>query len=152
MQARRLLLFLLLLPGWVLAAEWRAVPDETPLQQVLEAAAPGDTVRVAEGVHRGNFVVEVPMTLVGEPGAILDGQQQNSVLTIAVPGVTVRDLHIRGDGADIDAIDSAVFVAAEATGTRLENNRIEARGFGVWLDGAADARIIGNRIRSEEHT
>ena len=150
MQASRLLLFLLLLPGWVLAAEWRAVPDETPLQQVLEAAAPGDTVWVAEGVHPGNFVIEVPITLVGEPGAILDGQQQHSVVTIAVPGVTVRDLHIRGDGADIDAIDSGIFITAEASDTRLENNRIEARGFGVWLDGAADARIIGNRISGDE--
>src|SRR5690554_7718886 len=98
MPSRWLLpLLLLLLPGLALAAEWRAVPGETPLQQVLEAAAPGDTVRVAEGDHLGNFVVEVPITLVGEPGAVLDGQGRGLVLTVAAPGTTVRALPIRSE-------------------------------------------------------
>jgi nitrous oxidase accessory protein len=150
MQARWLLPFLLLLlPSLAPAAEWRAVPGETPLQQVLDAAAPGDTVRVAEGVHLGNFTVEVPITLVGEPGAILDGQRRGSVLTVAAPGATVRDLHIREDGADITAIDSGIFVAREAEGVLIENNRIEARGFGIWLDATPDVRVIGNRISGD---
>lgn len=151
MQARSTLLFIcLLLPGFSLAAEWRAVPDEMPLQQVLEAAAPGDTVRIAEGVHLGNFVVEVPLTLVGEPGAILDAQRNGSVLTINAPGATVRNLHLREDGANLDVLDSGIFVATEAADVLIENNRIEARGFGIWLDGAPDARVIGNRISGDE--
>ncbi|WP_404295201.1 nitrous oxide reductase family maturation protein NosD [Halomonas sp.] len=144
-----LLLFFLLLPGLALAAEWRAESGETPLQQVLDAAAPGDTVRVAEGVYLGNFVVEVPITLVGEPGAILDGQRSGSVLTVVAPGVTVRGLHIREDGADITAMDSGIFVTREAEGTRIENNRIEARGFGIWLDATPDVAVIGNRISGD---
>ncbi|MGJ7458790.1 nitrous oxide reductase family maturation protein NosD [Halomonas sp. RA08-2] len=150
MPSRWLLpLLFLLLPGLALAAEWRAIPGETPLQQVLEAAAPGDTVRVAEGIHLGNFVVEVPITLVGEPGAVLDGQRQGTVLTVAAPGTTVRDLHIREDGANINEIDSGIFVAREAAGTRLENNRIEARGFGIWLDAVPDVAVVGNRISGD---
>ncbi|WP_416138530.1 nitrous oxide reductase family maturation protein NosD [Halomonas sp. HK25] len=149
MPARWLLPFLFLLPGLALATEWRAVPGKTPLQQVLEAAAPGDTVRVSEGVHLGNFVIEVPITLVGEPGAILDGQRSGSVLTIAVPGATVRDLHIREDGADITAIDSGIFVAREADGAVIENNRIEARGFGIWLDAVPNVKVIGNHISGD---
>ncbi|MFY0989162.1 nitrous oxide reductase family maturation protein NosD [Halomonas sp. C05BenzN] len=150
MPSRWLLPFLfLLLPGLALAAEWRAVPGETPLQQVLAAAAPGDTVRVAEGEHVGNFTIDVSLELVGEPGAVLDGRRHGSVLTVAAPDVTVRDLHIREDGADINAMDSGIFVAREATGTRIENNRIEARGFGIWLDATPDVRVIGNRISGD---
>ncbi|WP_254276132.1 nitrous oxide reductase family maturation protein NosD [Halomonas sp. 3H] len=150
MHSRWLLpLLFLLLPGLALAAEWRAVPGEAPLQQVLAAAAPGDTVRVAEGVHLGNFVVEVPITLVGEPGAILDGQRSGSVLTVVAPGATVRDLHIREDGADINAMDSGIFVAREAAGAVIENTRIEARGFGIWLDAVPDVKVIGNRISGD---
>lgn len=150
MHSRWLLpLLFLLLPGPALAAEWRAVPGEAPLQQVLAAAAPGDTVRVAEGVHLGNFVVEVPLTLVGEPGAILDGQRRGSVLTLAAPGATVRDLHIREDGADINTMDSGIFVAREAAGAVIENTRIEARGFGIWLDAVPDVKVIGNRISGD---
>ncbi|MBE0489012.1 MAG: nitrous oxide reductase family maturation protein NosD [Halomonas sp.] len=150
MPARWLLpFFLLLLPSLASAAEWRAVPGETPLQQVLDAAAPGDTVWVAEGVHLGNFVVEVPITLVGEPGAVLDGQRRGTVLTVVAPGTTVRDLHIREDGANINDMDSGVFVAREAAGTRLETNRIEARGFGIWLDAVPDVKVIGNRISGD---
>ncbi|MFO8045555.1 MAG: nitrous oxide reductase family maturation protein NosD [Halomonas sp.] len=149
MPARWLLPLILLLPGLAMAAEWRAVSGETPLQQVLDAAAPGDTVRVAEGVYLGNFVIEVPITLVGETGAILDGQRSGSVLTVAAPGTTVRDLHIREDGADITAMDSGIFVVREAAGARIENNRIEARGFGIWLDATPDVAVIGNRISGD---
>ncbi len=144
-----LLAALLCLPGLAAAAEWRVVPGEQPLQAVLDAAVDGDVVRVASGVHAGNFVVGSSIVLVGEPGAVLDGQGRGRVLTLAAPGVEVRDLHLRNDGADMTAMDAALFVDRQATGSVIENNRIEARGFGIWMDSVADLRVAGNRISGD---
>lgn len=131
------------------AAELVATPGERPLQAVLDAAAPGDTVRVAAGVHTGNFVVAETITLTGEPGAILDGQGRGSVLTVQAPAARVSDLHLRNDGANITDMDSGIFVAKSATRAVIENNRIEARGFGIWLDGVADVSVVANRISGD---
>ncbi len=79
------------LPVAVHAADWHvaltgsdqagdgsaAKPFATP-QRGVDAAQPGDTVRVAQGVYRGNVIFprsgtrEARITLVGEPGTILD--------------------------------------------------------------------------------
>ncbi|TFH87647.1 nitrous oxide reductase family maturation protein NosD [Billgrantia azerbaijanica] len=144
-----LFVFLFLGSAAVPAAELVATPGERPLQAVLDAAAAGDTVRVAAGVHTGNFEVAETLTLTGEPGAILDGEGHGSVLTVTAPGARISNLHIRNDGANITDMDSGIFVAKSAIGAVIENNRIEARGFGIWLDGVADASVVANRISGD---
>ncbi|MBA2781056.1 nitrous oxide reductase family maturation protein NosD [Billgrantia kenyensis] len=147
---RKTWLFLLLLfPALSLAAERVVAPGEQPLQEVLDAARDGDTVRLSPGIYAGNFIVSSSIELIGEEGAVLDGQGQGSVLSVKAPGVGVRGLRVRNDGANLTEIDSGIFVATEATGTVIENNRIEARGFGIWLDAAADVRVEGNRISGD---
>lgn len=143
------LLLLVLFPALGLASERIAKPGGQPLQQMLDAARAGDTVRLTPGIYEGNFTVETSIELIGEEGAILDGQGQGSVLSVLAPGARVHGLHIRNDGANLNEIDSGIFVATDATGAVIENNRIEARGFGIWLDAAADVRVEGNRISGD---
>ncbi len=123
--------------------------DPVPLQAVLDAAPEGSEVRVAAGVHEGNFVVPRPLRLTGKPGAILDGGGRGNVLEIAAPDVTVRGLRLRNGGADLGKLESALFVRRDATRAAVEDNRIEARGFGIWVDGTDDVRIAGNRISGD---
>jgi nitrous oxidase accessory protein len=131
------------------AQELRAIAGERSLQEVLDVAAAGDTVRVGPGVHEGNFTVRTPLQLIGEPGAVLDGGGRGHVLHITAPDVTVRDLHLRNGGADLTTLDSVVFVAQSAARVSILHNRMEARGFGVWLDSAPEPRVIGNRISGD---
>ncbi|WP_163577159.1 nitrous oxide reductase family maturation protein NosD [Halomonas faecis] len=133
----------------VQAAEFVASPDERPLQAVLDSAEPGDSVRLSPGVYPGNFVIDEAIVLSGDDGAILDGQGRGSVLTVEAPGAHVSGLHIRNDGANITDMDSGIFVAKSAAGAVIESNRIEARGFGIWLDGTADVRVESNRISGD---
>jgi hypothetical protein len=43
------------------------------MQELIDAAHPGDTVYVPPGIHRETLVIKIPLTLVGDPGAEIRG-------------------------------------------------------------------------------
>ncbi len=135
----------ILLPGKSVAAEHRVTPG-SDLQAVLDQSAPGDTVRLAPGEHRGPVTVKAAIVLVGEPGAVIQGPGSGSVVTVEAPGAIIRDLTVKGSGRDIPALDSGIYVADGATGVRVENNRLEDNLYGIYLHGAADSLAEGNII------
>ena len=55
-------------------------PGKLTLNEAALAAMPGDTVKVLSGTHTGQFIpsrsgtADKPITLKGEPGAVIDGQ------------------------------------------------------------------------------
>ncbi len=145
------------LPAWtlpvglILATSVHAgtltVPAEDgTLARVLLRAAPGDTLRLAGGVHRGPVTISVPLTLEGEPGAVIDGGGQGSVITVSAPDVTVRRLTIRHSGTRLDKMDSGVFIGQEGDHALIENNVLAANLIGVYVWGPDDAVVRGNRI------
>ena len=57
------------------------VTSSSQLQQALDDALPGDTIRLADGIYADNFVIQDndgtaknPITLIGSSNAILDGE------------------------------------------------------------------------------
>ncbi|MES2734996.1 MAG: right-handed parallel beta-helix repeat-containing protein [Verrucomicrobiota bacterium] len=61
------------------AAEWQVKPgksaQDTPLTQAIATAQAGDTLILAPGVYHERVQITRPLTLRGQPGAILDGSQ-----------------------------------------------------------------------------
>ena len=117
------------------------------LEQVVAAATPGATISVPAGVHAVHLKLDKPLTLVGEPGAILDGGGTGDVLRIAATNVTVRDLTLRRSGSDLTAMNAGIFIERTARDIVISGNRIEDSLFGVYLDGAANVRVERNVIR-----
>jgi len=116
------------------------------VQAAIDAAAPGDVVALLPGLHRGPVVVDRTLTLVGRAGTVLEGPGAGTVVTVAAPAAVVRGLTIRGSGADLQAMDSGVFVRQSAQGAIVEDNRIEGNLFGVYLHGAPDSIARRNVI------
>ena len=96
----------------------------------IARAAAGDTVRVS-GVHHEHIVIAKRLRLVGEPGAVLDGDGQGTVLRIAADGVEIDDLDVRGSGDVYSQEDSAVRID-RASGVHLRSMRISDSLFGVF--------------------
>lgn len=121
---------------------------QRPLAEVIAAAPPGATVTVPAGVHavRG-LRLDKPITLVGEPEAVLDAGGSGDVLRISAPDVTVRGLTLRHGGTDLTAENAGIFVEKTAHGATLDHNRIEGTLFGIYLDGPANVRVTRNAIR-----
>ncbi|WP_259783041.1 nitrous oxide reductase family maturation protein NosD [Aestuariispira ectoiniformans] len=144
LSATVLLLLASGIPGAV-AAERNLSAGES-LQAAIDTAAAGDVLHLAKGVHHGPVTIDKPLALVGEPGAVLVGNDHGSVITITSPDARVAGLTIRGSGLDLPKMDSAVLVRrtglrATVTGNRMENNL-----FGVYLHGAAGSIVKDNVI------
>ena len=101
---------------------------------------------LSAGVHAGPVTLDRALTLRGEPGAVLDGGHAGSVVTVTAPGVTVRDLAIRGSGSDRAAMDAGVNLLKGATGAVVEDNTLLGNLHGVRIQGAPDATVRGNTI------
>ena len=128
------------------AAEIAVPAGAGPLQAAVDAAAPGDVLRLAPGEHLGPVTVSKPLTLQGEPGAVLKGNGKGSVVLLEAPDTAVRGLRIEGSGTDLDALDAGVFAAETATRALIEDNSIVGNLYGIQLHGSRDAVARGNRI------
>ena len=117
------------------------------LQQAAADAAPGDILLLRSGVHRGPLVIHKRLTVRGEPGAVLEGPGRGSVITLTAPEVHIEALTIRGSGTDVPAMDSGILVTQAAPRAVIVDNELDRNLFGVYLHGAADSLVQGNRIR-----
>ena len=122
-------------------------PGADHLARAVAAAAPGDTLRLMAGDHRGGLIVDKPLTLVGETGARVVGPGRGRVITLDAPDSTLRGLTITGSGLTLASEDSGVFLTARATRATVEDNEIDDNLIGVYVKGAHDALIRGNTIR-----
>ena len=119
---------------------------EDDLQHAVATAAPGAVLSVGPGVHHVHLVLDRPVTLDGQPGAVLDGDGLGDVVRIRTSGVTLHNLTIRNSGRDLTAMNSGVYVEKGVDGAVIENNRIQDTLFGVYLDGPQHVQVIGNVI------
>ncbi|HMB71898.1 MAG TPA: nitrous oxide reductase family maturation protein NosD, partial [bacterium] len=131
--------------AWLLGALPAGGAPAFDLQAELRAADSGGTLHVPAGVHPGPFTLDRPVTLAGEPGAVLQGNGKGDVLKITAPDVTLRGLTIRGTGTSLDQENAGVTVLADRV--TVEDCTLEDVLFGVYLKDAADCVIRGNRIR-----
>lgn len=119
---------------------------EDDLQAAVASAAAGAVLHILPGVHHVHLVLDRPVTLNGQPGAILDGDGLGDVVRIRIAGVTVRNLTIRNSGRDLTAMNAGVYIEKEVDGAVIENNRIQDALFGVYLDGPQNVHVVGNVI------
>ena len=105
------------------AAEIVVGDGAATITAAMAAAHDGDTIVVPAGVHREHVTIDRRVHLAGRPGAVLDGEDEGTVLRITAPGVEVSGLTIRRSGDGYTTEDA-----------------------GIRLDHAADARVVDTRI------
>ena len=102
----------------------------------LAAAADGDTVRLASGVHAGPLTLAHRIVLRGAPGAIVDGGGNGCVLTVLASGAEVSDLAIRSSGRRVITIDAGLRVLS-AQNVHLSRLRLTDVLYGIYAERAA---------------
>jgi nitrous oxidase accessory protein len=114
----------------------------------LRAARPGARVVVRAGVYREpTIVVDQPVTIVGEPGAVLESDGGRQIMTVQADDVTIRGLafqHVTTSYVE----DRAAIKVQDATNCTIEDNRIDDAFFGISLARVDRCRVAGNRLHA----
>jgi nitrous oxidase accessory protein len=121
-------------------------PGEAGVQGVLDRASDGDVVVLGLGTHRGPLKIAHRIILEGEPGAIVLGSGNGSVIFVDAADAVVRGLVVRGSGRDLPRMDAGVFIEKTAARAVVEDNRIEGNLYGVYIHGAPEAVVRRNEI------
>jgi nitrous oxidase accessory protein len=114
------------------------------LNAAIAGARTGDTVHVPAGVYSGPIVIDQTVTLIGAPGAIIDGHGKGNVVSIKAAGTVLRGLVVRGSGDDLEQDQAGIWVTAPHV--TVENNTLTNVLFGVCVHQAAGSVVRGNTI------
>ena len=118
------------------------------IQQAIDDAEPGDTIRVERGSYAGNVVLSKSLTLEGLTRPIILGEGHGSVVTVTADGCTVRGFVIEHSGGMLEEENSGVLL--KSNGNKIEQNELRDILFGVYLFASNDNVISDNLIRGRD--
>lgn len=121
--------------------------DYPTITAAVTAAAPGDTIRVRPGLYREHLEITTPVTLLGDPGAVIYGGGTGIVVHVRARA-TLNGFTIRASGDRLVTEDAGVMITA-ADGTVIEGNVLEDVLFGVYVKESDSVRIIDNVIEGK---
>ncbi len=113
--------------------------------RALAAARPGDTLILARGVHAGPLEITTPVTLRGEPGAVIDGLGQGTVVRVTAAGTTLEDLEVRHSGDRTLTSDAGVRTLCG--GVTVRRVRMDDVLYGVYAERSPGLRVEDCRLR-----
>lgn len=139
-----LLTALLAQPLW--AGQIDVPPGAGTLAAAIAAASGGDVLRLSGGAYLGPVTIDRPLTVTGPATAVIDGQGQGTVLTIAAPDVTLRGVTVTGSGSINQNLDSGVKILKGADRALIDGLTLADNMHGIDVHGGRDARVTGNTI------
>lgn len=126
------------------------------LQKAIDAAKPGDTLLLKKGIYReGTIRLTKPLTLMGEKGATLDGENRHEILHISGHDIVVSNIQFQYAG--YSALDDfAAIKLIDANRVRLENNTVLHAYFAIHISNTYNSivrnNIISGKPKSEQLT
>lgn len=130
-------------------ADVRDVAAGTSLAAAVAAAAPGDTLRIAAGVYAEHLTIDKALSIVGSPGAILEGGGAGTVVRVTAAGVTLRGLTIHGSGSSYNAEDAGIRID-HAAGVQVAEVVLDDVLFGIFVAQGNDCRIEDSTITGQD--
>ena len=131
--------------GWLFVGMPMSTPAEPlPLQAQLDAAAPGSTLIVAGGRHRGPLRIRGPLQVIGTNSPVIDGGGAGSVVTIEGDGVVFRGFVVQNSGREVTEEAAGITVTGDRH--RIEQNEIRDVYFGIHVAGGVEHAVQDNVI------
>ncbi|MFP1632707.1 nitrous oxide reductase family maturation protein NosD [Zhengella sp. ZM62] len=127
------------------------------LTAAIDKARAGDTIEVSGGVHRGNFSIQVPLTLRGIPEGgnrpVLDGNGNGTVLVVQAPGTTVENIAVVNSGRETDPFLywGAAGIRAEADNVTLRAVEVRDNDRGILMLGGQGSVVESSEVTGNHH-
>ena len=116
------------------------------LQGRIDATARGGTLVVPPGIYAGPILIRGPLSVIAEPGAVIDGGGTGSVVTIAGDDVVFRGFTVRNSGREVT--QEAAGITVTGNRHRIEANHVHDVYFGVHIGAGRARRRPGQHDRA----
>ena len=130
-------------------------PDDSTtlgsVQEALDNASPGDTVRVYQGIYHGNVHIrsnDIVVEGIGRP--VIQGEKTGNVVTLQANNVTLKGFSLRGGGRDLLRDDAGVKLV-KAKECHVTGNHLEDNLYGMYLFQSEKCLITHNVIRGRTY-
>ena len=114
------------------------------LQPLLDAAAPGASLCLEDGLFEGPLAIGPGVTLWGSRRAVVRGSGSDSTVRLEGEAATLLGLSVDGSGTRFDRLDAAVRVRAD--GARVEGVAVRNALFGILVERSRRVVVRGNEI------
>ncbi len=116
------------------------------IEAAVEAANPHDTVYIRAGFYPCfNLEITKPLKLIGQHGAILNGENEGYVLKLLADSITVKGIKIINSGRSYTKDYAAIYVS-RSDGFEIANNIIEDPFFGLLIEKSKNGLVEENTI------
>ncbi len=120
--------------------------EVSTVTQAVQMAQPYDTIKVQAGEYETvSLEIKKPLTLLGEPGANLNGAEKNYILKLLADSITVSGFSILNSGRSYTKDYAAVYVY-KASHVKIINNKISKAFFAILVEKSKNAVISGNNV------
>lgn len=149
MNLRRLLCLLVVLcpllglSGTITVCPTCQVKD---LAHAMNLSQSGDTIRLKRGTYPTvNLEIKKSISILGERGAVLDGQREGYVLRLLADSITISGLTIQNSGRSYTK-DFAAIYAFKANYLSISNVTLIDPFFGMLIEKSKHGKIFNNTI------
>jgi parallel beta-helix repeat protein len=141
------------------------VPDDYPtIQEAVNHANDGDTIKVKEGIYKENILVDKSVNIIGEnkERTIVDGDGDSNNFEVTagnveITGFTIQNTNNGSAGVKIKSDNCTIkdniildcgdgIHLSHTRGNIVEYNIINENNFGIYLDASTDCKITHNTI------
>lgn len=116
------------------------------LQQAIAHALPGDTLEIARGLYRGNFIIDKKLRLRGIGRPTLSGGLSGDTIRITAPDVVIEGLIVRDSGDSLKDQNAGIYIYPGAHRSVVRNCDLTYNLFGLWIEKSNEVVIEKNVI------
>jgi nitrous oxidase accessory protein len=117
------------------------------LQDALDAAPPGSALCLSPGSHAGPLRIDRGLSLFGPRTAVIHSSGEGTTVRIEGEGGALLGATVDGSGGRYDLLDGAVHLSGD--GGRVEGVHVRGAMFGILVERATGARVVGNRVTGD---
>jgi len=118
------------------------------LQDAIDSAPIGATIKLPKGIYRGNILINKALTVIGkESGVVIEGEGEGSVITITASNVKLVNLTITHSGEQMITLDAAISMD-QVSHCTISRCNIHDTLYGIDMRIVSDSNITNNTIRS----
>ncbi len=121
------------------------------LQESIDKAPAGATIKLPAGIYKGNIVINKPLTILGkEKDVVIKGDGNGTVITVNSSHVVLKNLHITHSGERMENLDAAIAMH-HVKKCEISHCKITGTLYGIDMNMVEDSLIANNYIRSKKN-